>query len=330
VNEDLLGLIEAAYDVDASETDWLAGMVRVSDRLFARGLGAAIYTYQYREHDPIIGRLQVSEGFDIAWLARYRARMGAAPDLVSPIEWQRWFHQRCGTAHTTPNLDTVIRALPEFGGARDVFGINGRDPEGFGVFLAVPQPRPMPLAPQKREIYSRVAAHFASGYRLRRRLAGQRSTPDGADAVLARDGALLHAVGVARGNDARSQLTRAARSIARARSRSGRRDHDRATRAWRGLVDGRWTLVDCFDQGDERFVLAKRNGLQLREGLPLSERERQVLAFAALEHSNKEIAYELGLAAATVRVLMARAARKLGARGREDAVARFRKLEPTP
>jgi len=36
-----------------------------------------------------------------------------------------------------------------------------------------------------------------------------------------------------------------------------------------------------------------------------------VLAFAAIDHTNKEIAYELGLSAATVRVLMARAMERL-------------------
>lgn len=50
----------------------------------------------------------------------------------------------------------------------------------------------------------------------------------------------------------------------------------------------------------------------------LSTRERQIIAAASLGKSNKEIACELGLAHATVRVLLARAARKLGATGRRD------------
>jgi DNA-binding CsgD family transcriptional regulator len=41
-------------------------------------------------------------------------------------------------------------------------------------------------------------------------------------------------------------------------------------------------------------------------------------------HSNKEIAYELGLSASTVRVLIARAGRKLGVVGRAAVLARYR------
>jgi DNA-binding CsgD family transcriptional regulator len=317
-------MIEAAYDTDADDDEWLAELARRGAALFAGGLGAAIYTYDTAGPEPRIRKLQVADGFDPAWLPRYRVRMGTGPDSVSPPEWQRWFHQTCGTARTTPNLERLTRALEEFGGARDVFGINGRDPEGFGVFFASPQLRAMRLGQAQRELYARIAPHLAAAYRLRRRLTGARATADDADAVLRPDGQLLHASGTARIKQAREELALAARRIDRARMRAARRDHEAATRAWRGLVDGRWTLIDCFAEGRDRFVLAKRNDVQVGTPPPLSDREQQVLAFAALDHSNKEIAYELGLSAATVRVLMARAARKLGASGRKDAIDRYR------
>jgi DNA-binding CsgD family transcriptional regulator len=327
---DLLDVVEAAYDVDASEADWLRGLARASARLFSRGLGAAIYTYDYSGGEPTIRTLQLADGFDASWLPKFRVRLGSGPEVVGPVQWRRWFHQSAGTARTTPNLDALIRALEEFGGASDVFGINGRDPEGFGVFFAAPLPRPMRLGTKQRELYARVAAHIAAGYRIRRRLDGLRLTPDGAEAVLRPDGKLMHAVGDARDAESRAELERATRRIDRARSRAGRKDADAATRSWRGLVDGRWSIVDCVERGGERCMLARRNDLQLADPPPLSERERQILAFAALDHSNKEIAYELGLSAATVRVLMARAARKLQARGREGAIARFRTLTKAP
>lgn len=55
----------------------------------------------------------------------------------------------------------------------------------------------------------------------------------------------------------------------------------------------------------------------------LSIRERQILASAARGWSNKEIAHELGIAHSTVRVLLGRAARKLGARTRDELMSRF-------
>jgi DNA-binding CsgD family transcriptional regulator len=327
MKSDLLDLIEAAYDVDATEADWLGGLVRAAGRLFGRGLGAAIYTYEFSGAEPAVRALQFSEGFEPEWLSRFLARMGRAPDLVSqaPAQWNRFMHLSAGTARTTPNIEELTRALAEFGGARDAFCINGRDPEGFGLFLAVPLPRPLRLGSERRELYRRVAAHFAAGHRLRRRLAGARLSPDGAEAVLRPGGELTHATGAARGRKARDELRLATRRRDGARSRAGRMNLDAATRAWRALVESRWTLVD-FEQTGDRFVLARRNDAQLAETTALSERERQVLAFGALDHSNKEIAYELGLSAATVRVLMARAARKLSVTGRKKAIARFRAL----
>ena len=51
-----------------------------------------------------------------------------------------------------------------------------------------------------------------------------------------------------------------------------------------------------------------------------------MLAYAALGHANKLIAYELGVSASTVGVHLLRAARKLRVRTRAQAVAAWRKL----
>jgi DNA-binding CsgD family transcriptional regulator len=56
----------------------------------------------------------------------------------------------------------------------------------------------------------------------------------------------------------------------------------------------------------------------------LSDREREVLALAAAQQTNKHIAYQLGLSDSTVRVLLTRACRKLGARSRPEAIERWR------
>jgi DNA-binding CsgD family transcriptional regulator len=114
----------------------------------------------------------------------------------------------------------------------------------------------------------------------------------------------------------------AAVAIDRARGKLRRVDVDEALGEWKGLVDGRWSLVDKFDRDGKRFVLARRNEPGVRTLSPLSDRERQVVAYVALGHSNKLIAYELGIADSTVRVLVARAARKLGARTREELATR--------
>ena len=59
-------------------------------------------------------------------------------------------------------------------------------------------------------------------------------------------------------------------------------------------------------------------------GLRLSRRELQVARAAALGHSDKLIAYELGLAASTVARLLSRARIKLGVKTRLELIAKLR------
>ena len=53
----------------------------------------------------------------------------------------------------------------------------------------------------------------------------------------------------------------------------------------------------------------------------LSERERQVVGYAKLGHHDKLIAYELGISHSLVRVLLGRAASKLGASTRDELIS---------
>ena len=109
----------------------------------------------------------------------------------------------------------------------------------------------------------------------------------------------------------------AAGAIGAARSR-WRDEPGRSLEAWRPLVGARWTLVDTFERDGSRYIVARENeagppGLEVLTG-----RERQIVGLAALGRTNKEIAYALGLAHSTVRVLLLRASRKLGASSRAD------------
>jgi DNA-binding CsgD family transcriptional regulator len=87
--------------------------------------------------------------------------------------------------------------------------------------------------------------------------------------------------------------------------------------------DVEWIVVDQVDVAGKRYVLAERRE-EPRSGVDrLTPRERQVLTFLARGDTTKLVAYELGIADATVRVLLVRAVKKLGARDRREAVARF-------
>jgi DNA-binding CsgD family transcriptional regulator len=149
------------------------------------------------------------------------------------------------------------------------------------------------------------------------------ASPDSVAAVLSPKGRLLHATGDATLADARRALEAAVVNIERARTVL-RGDDERALAAWRGLVSARWTLVDQIDAPGARYIVARENPPSAT-GLPtLTLAERSVVAYAARGFSTKEIAYSLGLADTTVRVLIMRAVRRSGLRSRDELLARTR------
>jgi len=85
-----------------------------------------------------------------------------------------------------------------------------------------------------------------------------------------------------------------------------------------------WTVLDRFESNGRRYIVAVEKPGRSR----LSAREYKVLLLAALEATNKEIAHELGVAHATVKVLLHRAATKLGVRTRADLIEAFRNQVP--
>jgi DNA-binding CsgD family transcriptional regulator len=125
------------------------------------------------------------------------------------------------------------------------------------------------------------------------------------------DGKVEHAEDAAQSPGARDSLRRSVLAYDRARGALRRRDPDEAVAIWQALVAGRWSLVDHFDSDGRRFVIAHRNDPTPPDTRGLTLRERQSLAYAAIGHSNKQIAYELGLAASTVSGHLAQARAKL-------------------
>jgi DNA-binding CsgD family transcriptional regulator len=186
----------------------------------------------------------------------------------------------------------------------------------FGAMDLTPQPSAL----AQQVSWSRVAAHIAAGLRLRRRLK-ETDQPE-PDAILSPDGKVVHAEGTAKVRSARDILRDAAVAVERARGPMRRKDPLAAAELWRGMVDGRWSLVDRFDRDGRRFIVAHRNGIPARGARALSGREKQVLSYVALAHPNKLIAYELGLSISTVGMYVTSALAKL----RIDSRVEFVKL----
>ena len=141
-------------------------------------------------------------------------------------------------------------------------------------------------------------------------------------------GDVLHAEGVAKVRAAREALRDATIAVEKARGRLRRSDPDAALNLWRGLLDGRWSLIDRFDGDGRRFVVAHRNNVETRGLRALTSRERQIASYVALGHSNKLIAYELGLSLGSVGTHLHSVLAKLGAKSRVELIQLASKLAP--
>jgi DNA-binding NarL/FixJ family response regulator len=98
---------------------------------------------------------------------------------------------------------------------------------------------------------------------------------------------------------------------------------DEALVNWEGLISGRWSMIDRFDNDGRRFVVAVKNDPAHPDPRGLTIRERQVAEYVGLGHASKEIAYTLGLSDSAITNCTARAQDKLGMASRAELVAFF-------
>ncbi len=319
---DIVGAVEAAYRMDGGWQDWLDGVLAAASPSLPPGKGRVAYLYD--ASDP--GRMRVThiacEG-DAAAVppeALVQVVETADPDYVRAT----WRSVPCALASETPNVEqqpgwAAVRAA----GIADILAVNGVNTSGRGVWVGTWLAKPLHLGAARRATFARVAAHLATAVRLRARIedATRARAPLAPEAVIDERGKVQHAEADARERSARTLLREAALALDRARGSLRRRAPHDALREWRALVDGRWSLVDQFDSDGRRYLLARRNEPFVASFEALSTRERQVASYASFGHSNKVIAYELGISHSTVRVLVARAAAKLGAKSRDELCA---------
>ncbi len=319
-------LVEAIYDLEKSDSDWLDQLVEVGASTFDHGMGFAITEYVATPCDEgtrISERLLRTVSLPADHGERVQEALRALPPAmivdINPPGYAGTWTEIC-----KGHPDECQRVLEIFGFG-DMLGILARDPNGIGMRVSVPLPEVAELPPKAREEWQMLGAHLATSYRLRRALASSKEPrtllaggfPRGAEAVIdSRQLRVLHAVDRAKPENAAEALRRGARRIDRARSKALRDDSSAALRAWRALIEGRWSLVDWFDTDARRFLVAIPNPPEVRDPRGLTEQECQVVEYALLGEPNKLIAYRLGLSQARVSRLLHSAMKKLGVKTR--------------
>lgn len=319
---DLISIIEAAYAVDSPS--WLSGIMEACRPSMDHGLGMCAFLYDASKPGGFVVGDVTEIGTAVPITA---ARMGRA--LLNGVDADfvdgTYRAKACGTASEERVFEGPPQEYLRSFGVADVHVVNALDPSGRGFNLCTYLPKITKLAPQERAAWTRVSAHLASAYRLWRRTRRKGAAAIGErDSVLTKRGALEHA-----GPDAeaaRTALREAVVSYGRARG-ALRSDPPVAVDAWPALVDRRWTLLDKFENDGSSYIIARRNDAVAKGPAALTKRERQVVACAVLGQENKLIAYSLGVSHATVRVLIGRAAAKLGVRTRQELISAARKQD---
>jgi DNA-binding CsgD family transcriptional regulator len=320
--EKLATFLEAAYDVVADDQRWLRIVVEAALEVWGWGREAHAAIYDASNVAAVEIKNVEFVGLSPPAVDGIMRGLGQfTPEFVT-----RTFRMVLANGIREvayPEMKPMVDELGAFGFA-DAFSLNGLDPGGRGVLIGMWSYRMIELSPGELALLRRMAHHLGAAHRVRRRLRESQPAsprPDstvGAEAILDARRRIVHAAGPARSKGARDELL--ATAAARDRERAPNLDPGQRL-VWGPLTRARWTLVDSFESDGARYVVARENQSSVHGLEALTERERQAVAYLAIGQSTKETAYALGIADATVRVLLGRAAAKLGVRSRSALLA---------
>ncbi|WP_394842184.1 LuxR C-terminal-related transcriptional regulator [Pendulispora brunnea] len=328
----LLDVVEAAYRLEVTDREWLEGLASACLPVLDEGFGISVFEFHYKMGAPPTilqamraGMPEELEKMYPVMLSRMDPELRQRPFLLGPCTTGS---HMMGLRSGFKNNELMQRGLQKFG-IYDTIWITAAEPSGWGCGLHAGRPRISWPSRSTIERWTRVAAHLSAAARLRRRWAAKAPASqklDTAEAVFSPQGHVHHAQGAASSAQSIEQLRRSVLDVETARRSRHEGDAAMGLRTWKGLVEGRWSLLDHFENDGTRYIVAKENAPSPPEIGALTLRERQILGYAALGHENKVIAYDLGIAHATVKVLMARAASKLRVRSRAEVISTYREM----
>lgn len=325
-----LEVVEAAYRVEVSDAQWLEGVARACQPLLDRGFGLCAFEFEHRPSGPpkiLAARmLGMPEGLAETYPRVFHS-MGA------DVQMRPFAHGPCTTGSRMMGAgrdfeqNPLMQRYAQTFGIYDSMWVTAAEPSGWGCGLHAGRPEIVSLGRSDVARWARIASHLAAAVRLRRRLArphrDDRPVLAPVQAIFRPDGRVEEARGETRQPTVLERLRATIREVEQIRSRQARRGGPASLQRWPGLVDARWSLVDQFESDGRRYIVARDNPPEPPGAAALTLRERQVVAYAALGHDNKVIAYDLGIAHSTVRVLMARAAAKFGVQHRSELIAAY-------
>jgi DNA-binding CsgD family transcriptional regulator len=321
--QELPAFLEAAYRLEADDRTWLADVLASAREVWGRG--GPCYGAICDVSDVNAVRMEQMHVIDMPEAAIALLQDGV--QSFTPSFVARTFLSigvSLGRKIAMPEMRSMYDGLAGLG-FPDSFGVRGLDPTGQMVFVGFLMSNASDPPAAEKDVYRRMAHHLGAAHRYRRRLRAAQPGPaapdpsDGAEAILDARRRVVHAVGPAKTKVVLRALVTATK--ARDLAHTTKASAQEGLRRWSPLTSARWTLVDSFERGGARYVVARENQAAVRGLTLLTDRERQVVALLAIGASTKAAAYALGISDTTVRVLVGRAATKLGVRSRATLLA---------
>jgi len=331
----IIDFTEAAYDLEQSDQEWLPTLLKRGLPILDNGLGVAGHEYG---RPPDAGGVELREVHVASGPKDFAERHLRALSTTDPEVLRRQLRPgsaTTGSEYCKDDPGQLAHYISHVDYCKDVLFLTAVDPGGVGVAVVAPLPEVTTLSQQEAQRWQMLAAHVEAGHRLRQGIAdgdaereGKQALPHDAEAILdAGNFRVTEAVGPAKNRTTAKRLRDAAVAVDRARGKMRNTNPDNALEIWKALVRGRWSMVDWFDTDGRRFVLAIPNSPDVTDPRGLSERERQVVSYAVLGHSNKMIAYRLGLSRSRISTLLRSSMRKMGFRTHSQLVKQMSDFE---
>ncbi|HSC88985.1 MAG TPA: LuxR C-terminal-related transcriptional regulator [Polyangiaceae bacterium] len=309
-----LDVVEAAYLPIDDNAEWLRGVLARMDELGLGSWGGFVLRDSLPESSTVVSLPEAGFTPEVvfATLERMDAKTFALACRPQP-RVDEWVGR---TERMALQTGEHVEELRDRIGMKEasmigVLGCGVQGTDGVVAFLSTM----LPLSAHAMEILEGIGVHLEHASRLRARMASRRI--EESSAVFDSSGRTLHLQPDA--EEGRVSLADAVRVTEHARGAMRRLAPDEALSAWRGLVDGRWSVVEHTERDGKRLLVAFENTPQTLQ-FGVAERERAVLGYAALGHSNKYIAYELGWSEPQVSRLLHSGMRKLGLRSRPELI----------
>lgn len=294
-------LLEAAYDLDATDSCWAAAMDATYREVLPQ-LGQS-FSFLYETSGDVAARLTLPHGYCGEGVLE-ETFWGVLSLLTQEAAWPVFheLYKRSQCAMLSERLEAIghehMLARARAYGVHDVRAFASGLPNGQGFLFASFDPESWTGSPKTRARWDKITAHISAALRLRAQL-GQGRWMGAVDWAWDPERDVeVTAQRLASSSQVRDELRAKASAFDQVRrDECGLNDDERLAR-WSALIKGTWSFVQLVEHDGKRLILAVENSPQAR--ITLTWRQACVLRFLMQGRSLIYMSQELEVAYSTI------------------------------